>query len=143
MEGKLEFELITPGAVLLKTRADYVSLPGFLGEFGVLPGHAPFLSKMGSGVLFYEDGNKKERFAVHWGYAEVSDDKVSVFADLAEDSQAIDLERALEAQKKAEDRLSELEKGMATEEDAMKNFRKYEAKLLRSLTRQKVQNPGG
>ena len=61
-------------------------------------------------MLTYRKGSEKGYFFVNWGYAEVGPDKVLILADSAERSDDIDLERAIEAKKRAEERLSQSEK---------------------------------
>ena len=85
---------------------DEVVLPGVMGYFGVLPGHAPFLSTLGVGELTYRMGRDERHLAVAGGFAEVRNDKVIVLADVAEQPEEIDRERAERARERAERRLA-------------------------------------
>ena len=86
---------------------DFVEAPGALGYFGVLPGHAPFMSQIVDGRLRVLQGDREAFIAVHWGFVEVVDDEVTVLAETAEVSDDIDLERAETALKRAQERLAE------------------------------------
>lgn len=102
MPGKrLTLDLVTPEAVAWSAPADFVVLPAFEGEMGVLPGHAPFLVQLKPGEVRVTDGAQVRRFAVSGGFAEVKDDEVSLFAETAELAGQIDQERARQALERA------------------------------------------
>ena len=105
--ARLRLEVITPGGVVYRDAVDFAEAPGVLGYFGVLPGHAPFLSQIVDGRLRVVQGDKEVLIAVHWGFVEVLDDEVIVLAETAEVSGDIDLERAETALKRARERLAE------------------------------------
>ena len=110
MENKLKLEIVTPFGLAFSDHVDEVIAQGTEGEFGILPDHIPFFTTLKIGMLTYRKGNEKGYFFVNWGYAEVGPDKVLILADSAERSEDIDLERAIEAKKRAEERLSQSEK---------------------------------
>jgi F-type H+-transporting ATPase subunit epsilon len=85
---------------------DEVVAPGIEGYFGVLPGHAPFLTTLGIGVLTYRIGRQEARLAVAGGFCEVRTDKVIVLADSADRPDEVDRGRAERARERAERRLS-------------------------------------
>lgn len=67
-----ELSVLTPqGATLENLQVDEVTAPGVQGEFGVLPGHIPFISATRAGVLSYRKGGERGRVAVGPGYVEV------------------------------------------------------------------------
>ncbi len=92
--GKLSLEIVTPEKIVVVKEVDEVVLPGLEGEFGVLPGHTPFLSALKVGEMFYRDGDTVEHLAVSWGYVEVTGGTVKVLAETAEKATEIDLGRA-------------------------------------------------
>ena len=102
MAEKLKVELVTPYKKVLSEEVDEITATGALGEFGVLPGHAPFLTSLKIGELAYKDGNKSFIMALNWGYFEVENDKVTVLVETAENADEIDLERAKAALGRAE-----------------------------------------
>ncbi len=110
MENKLKLEIVTPYGPVFSDEVDEVVASGSEGEFGVLPGHAPFLTTLKIGILTYKKGAETGYFFVNWGYAEIGTDKVSILADSAEKSEDIDVQRAKEAMKRAEERLKQAEK---------------------------------
>ncbi len=105
MENKLKLEIVTPHGLVYSDDVDEVIAPGSEGEFGVLPNHTQFLTTLKIGMLTYKKGNETGHFFVNWGYAEVGPEKVLILADSAERSDDIDIERALEAKKRADERL--------------------------------------
>ena len=102
----MQFELATPTRLLVSTEADEVVAPGTEGYFGVLPGHAPFLTTLGAGDLMYRQGRDEHHLAVIGGFAEVSGDRVIVLAEVAERPDEIDRGRAQQAKQRAEQLLA-------------------------------------
>ena len=135
MAEKLKLELITPYKKVLSEEVDEVTAVGAVGEFGVLPGHAPFLTSLRIGELSYKVDNKIFHLAVNWGYFEVENDKVTVLVETAERADEIDLERAKAALGRAEEKLRKL-----TAEDH--DFRVYESALERAVIRVQVASKG-
>lgn len=91
MSERLLLELVTPERQILSAEVDEVRLPGALGELGVLPGHTPLLTSLGTGQLAFSQGREQRRFAVQGGFAEVLPGRVTVLAQIAEASDEIDL----------------------------------------------------
>ena len=80
----LHFELVSPERLLVSEAVDMVVVPGSEGDFGVLPGHAPFISTVRPGVIeVYEGNTVTERIFVAGGFAEVSNDRCTVLAEQA------------------------------------------------------------
>ena len=86
----MQVELITPEKILFSAQAQMVVVPGTLGDFGVLPGHAPFVSTIRPGVITIdtEDGQQR-RVAVIGGLAEVVPERCTVLAEYAVDCTGI------------------------------------------------------
>ena len=105
-EKELLLEVVTPDRLVLSTEADVVVCPGVEGQFGVLPGHIPFLSALEIGEMYYRKGGQTEYLAVSGGFAEVTGEKVTIVAESAEKGREIDVERAKRAQERAEKRLA-------------------------------------
>ncbi len=110
MENKLKLDIVTPYGLVLSEDIDEVSLTGSEGEFGVLPGHVPFITTLNIGMLIYKKGSESGIIFVNSGYAEVLPDKVTILAESAERSEDINIERALSAKNRAEERLKQAEK---------------------------------
>ncbi|HWP93611.1 MAG TPA: ATP synthase F1 subunit epsilon [Thermodesulfobacteriota bacterium] len=105
MAERLELKVITPSRVVISEEVDEVIAPGELGEFGVLPGHVPFITLLMPGELKYRKDGTERRFIVWGGLSEVRDDKVTVLTDNVEDPRFVDSEAA---QREAEALLEEL-----------------------------------
>src|SRR5512141_3462716 len=108
MASTIRLELVTPERLLLSEDVDEVVLPGYEGEFGVLPGHTQYLAILSIGILWYRVGSAVTRIALGGGFAEVTHDRIVVLADTAERSDEIDVARAQRARDRAEARLKEL-----------------------------------
>jgi len=131
MAEKMKLEIVTPYSKVVDTEADEVTATGKLGEFGVLPGHAPFLTSLKIGELCYRNNGVATCMALNWGYFEIRDDRIIVLVETAERADEIDVERAKAALGRAEDALKKLDS-----ED--KNYRIQEAALQRALIRMQV-----
>lgn len=134
--GNVHLEVVTPQKILISQDVESVVAPGSLGEFGVLEGHVPFLSGIVPGELRFTAGGKTERFAVTSGFAEVSENKVSILVDAAEPARDVDLERARKALERARERLA---KRGAEDFD----FVRAEVALRRAIARIKVAEKQG
>jgi F-type H+-transporting ATPase subunit epsilon len=135
MAEMLKLSLVTPYKKVLEEDVDEITATGAIGEFGILPGHAPFLSSLKIGEFSYKVGNRVEHIAVNWGYFEIEDDKVTVLVETAEMAAEIDLDRAKAAEKRAEEALKKL-----SPED--KSYKVMEAALERALIRVQVASKG-
>lgn len=97
----LTLELVTPEKIAWSAPADFVVLPAYEGEMGVLPGHESFLVQLQEGEVRVTDKGQVKRFAVSGGFAEIKDDVIALFAETAEMSEQIDAERAHQALERA------------------------------------------
>ena len=127
----LQLEIVTPERLAYSETVDAVVLPGGDGELGVLPHHAPLLSTLGVGELRIRRGNDEEFFAIAGGFLQVRPDKVVVMAETADMASEIDLEKAQEARREAEQALAE-----GFEEPA--DLARARASLQRALLRIRV-----
>ncbi len=94
-------EIATPERSLLKEQVTEAQIPGADGYLGILPDHAPLLSRLKPGVLTYRIEGKEQTLAVHGGFVEVRNNHVRCLVDKAERAEEIDLSRAQAAQQKA------------------------------------------
>ena len=135
MADRLTLEIATPMRLVVAEAVDEVVAPGSEGYFGVLPGHAPFLTTLGIGEISYRMGRDEFHLAVSGGFAEVRNDKVIVLADTAERPEEIDRARAERARERAEQRLD----GRSQDEI---DYARASAALMRAVTRQQVSGRG-
>ena len=108
MAEKVLLKLVTPSRLLLEEEVDEVTLPGSLGELGVLPDHITFLTTLDIGEMSYKTGANRVRLALSGGYAEVLNNEMTVLANAAEYADEIDLARAQSARERAEKLMQEL-----------------------------------
>jgi F-type H+-transporting ATPase subunit epsilon len=103
---KIHLEIVTPDRALVREDVDEVEVPGSEGYLGILPGHAPLLSTLAVGELWYRIGTERHYMAIAGGFLEVLPDRVTILAKIAERPQDIDVARAEAAKKRAEERLA-------------------------------------
>lgn len=104
--AKLSVEIITGERIVYQQDdVDMVVAPGSEGSLGILPSHAPLISLLAEGELRVKKDSAEESLVVFGGFIEVLDDKVVILADSAERAGEIDLERAAEARRNAEEAL--------------------------------------
>lgn len=100
----LQVEVVSPERILWTGEADRViarTLSG--GEIAFLTGHAPFVGALDIGLVrVHSEDEGEELIAVHGGFVEVSQDRVTVLSDVAEVAGQIDADRARAAQERAE-----------------------------------------
>jgi len=101
----LQLEIVTPERLAFADEVDSVVLPGSEGELGVLPHHAPLISMLGAGELRLRKGSEEEYFAIVGGFLQVLPDKVVVMAETADMASEIDLAKAEDARRAAEQAL--------------------------------------
>ncbi len=80
-----KLEVVTPQERILAEEVESVIAPGTEGYLGILPGHAPLLTSLKSGVVYYrKPGTKRQHIVISGGFMEVGPDKVIILADTAE-----------------------------------------------------------
>ena len=132
----ITLEIVTPSRLVFSEPVDEVVLPGSEGYLGVLPGHAPLLTSLGVGELVCRRGNRRTYMAVSGGFAEVLNDRVSVIAGTCERADEIDVERAREKKREAEEELKQREASDYA-------WREAEARLRKAVTRIDVAGRAG
>jgi F-type H+-transporting ATPase subunit epsilon len=101
----LDLEVATPERQLVHESVAEVQIPAKNGYMGILPGHAPLLSELGTGFLSYSCGGRKRYLSVQGGFVEVLSDHVRVLANVAQRAAEIDVERARGDLKRAQDQI--------------------------------------
>lgn len=135
-KGKMLLEIVAPSRQVVRSeRVDEVVAPGSEGEFGVLPGHTPFLTSLKMGKLSYRENSEWHHLAVDWGFAEVGPDRVLVLAEGADRAADIDLAEARQARERAEQAMS----GKIDQAD----YERARVELLRALIRIQVAEQHG
>jgi F-type H+-transporting ATPase subunit epsilon len=122
----MDVAIVDPEKELWSGEADFVVARSEDGEIGILPGHAPFLGVLKFSKLKVQAGNDVIVFAVHSGFIEVKDNRVSVLARSAEVASDIDVARARNQAEQARQRLQQ----EAEDEDAKYALARAEARLM-------------
>lgn len=129
----IKFEIVTPERVVLKEEVNQITVPTRQGEITVLPGHIPLVASLMPGVIEAKKSNGElVVMSVSGGFIEVLRNKVVILADTVERAEEIDLDRAEEARRRAEEtkkdtRLFDQEK-----------FAEVSAKIAKELARSRA-----
>ncbi len=122
-------EIVSQDRIVYQGDPDMVVLPGAAGEMGILPNHAPILSVLQFGIIRVKTKGEEQYFTVSGGVVEVQPDQVTILADSAENVAEIDIQRAEQARKRAEE---SLKAGVGKDTDT---YLKIQAALKRSNLR--------
>ncbi|MFA5872001.1 MAG: F0F1 ATP synthase subunit epsilon [Parcubacteria group bacterium] len=131
-ENKIKFKIVTPERTVFENEIDQATLPTQDGEITILPNHIPLISALKPGDLMIKKDGEEIDLAVSGGIVEVQNNEITILADTAERAEEIDLARAEEARKQAEDLKKEAVRMDDTEYAATAAF------LERNLARIKV-----
>ena len=83
MAGKLHFSLVAPERQLFSADVDQIDAPGVEGDFGVLAGHAPFMTALKPGAVTVYDGGSTRLFNIEGGFADVTPQGLTILAEHA------------------------------------------------------------
>ncbi|QPM68852.1 ATP synthase F1 subunit epsilon [Atribacter laminatus] len=125
---KMELHIVTPERTSIFPEVYSITLECPDGLRGILPGHAPFLVELLTGVLKYTTQDDQKKYvAISGGAAEITPYQVTIITDSAESADTIDIARAQEAATRAQQRIKDKTPGT--------DFIRAEAALKRSLAR--------
>ncbi len=131
--------IVTPEGAAFEEPVNGVVLPGVEGQFEVLPGHVRFLTPLAIGEATIKTAHGARFAALSDGFAEVTQDHVTVMVDTCEFADEIDVARAQRARARAETALAAA-KQSAHDADL---FAREEAALKRAIARLQVASAGG
>ena len=103
----IKLDVVTAERSVFSDDVDEVIAPGVEGQLGILPHHAPLMTALQPGELTVKKGGEEFCIAVTGGFLEVRPDRVIILADAAERDDEIDVCRAEEAKRRAEERLTQ------------------------------------
>ena len=111
MANTIQVEVVSAEEQIFSGAAEFVALPGEMGELGILPGHTPLITRIKPGAVRIKlPGQAEENFVfVAGGILEVQPRKVTVLADTAIRGQDLDEAKVLEAKRQAEEALNNRE----------------------------------
>ena len=105
----IKFEIVTPERVVMKEEVRQVTVPTKDGEITVLPGHIPLVASLNPGVIeLIKNNGERDVMSVSGGFIEVLKNKIVILADTAERAEEIDVDRAAEAKKRAEETIKNI-----------------------------------
>jgi F-type H+-transporting ATPase subunit epsilon len=122
-------EIVTPYGSVVNSKVEEAYIPGSQGDFGVLPGHAPFLTSLRIGELHYRREKEIHFLAINRGFAEVTPTRLTILADTAEPAEEIDIERAKSAKVRAEEKLKTLSKDDPAYPQAMEALERAKVRM--------------
>jgi F-type H+-transporting ATPase subunit epsilon len=102
----IKVEIVTAERVVFSGDVDMVLAPGIEGELGILPHHAPLMTTLVPGTLTARKSGEDFTLAISGGFLEVRPERVIILADSAERAEEIDIARAEEAKKRAQEQLA-------------------------------------
>jgi F-type H+-transporting ATPase subunit epsilon len=103
----VKVSVVTPDGPVYDSEVEMVSTKAKSGELGILPGHIPLVAPLEISAVRLKKGGNTEYVAVSGGFLEVRPDQVTILAQSAELASDIDVERALRAKERAEQRMHE------------------------------------
>jgi F-type H+-transporting ATPase subunit epsilon len=131
----IKFKIATPEAVIYEDEIFQVSIPTTSGEITVLPGHIPLVSVLQAGELKIKDKEGDHIIAVAGGFVEVKgSNDIVILADNAERAEEIDIDRAEEARKRAEEEVEHAKNRQDVD------FARLQAVIDREMNRVRVGN---
>jgi F-type H+-transporting ATPase subunit epsilon len=127
MADTLNFELVSPERKLASVEAEAVTIPGMEGDLTAMANHAPFLTNMRPGYVVVRNGSSEDGYFVTGGFAEISDNTVSVLAEEA-------IEKATVNRAYIDEKITQAEKALADaaparQQAAMQKLNDYKALL--------------
>jgi len=129
MAEYLQLEVVTPEGAVLSRRVDEVVAPGSIGQFGVLPGHTPFLTSLKPGIVIAKAEDKDIYMAITGGFAEVEATRVIILAEEAQRAEDIDVDAAENDRGIAEKKLAAITKDDPEYSKWLVRFKKAEIRL--------------
>ena len=126
--AKLNLEIVTAEHLVYSDEVNVVVAPGIMGQLGILPNHAPLMTMLEPGELCVRKNGEEIYIAISGGFLEVLQNRVVILADTAERADEIDIARAEDAKRRAQEQLHIPGVDLIS----------AEAALRRSLTRLKV-----
>jgi F-type H+-transporting ATPase subunit epsilon len=124
----MKVHVVTPDGPVYDSEVEMVSTKAQTGELGIMPGHIPMVAPLQIGAVRLKKGGDTDYVAVSGGFLEVRPDTVTILAQTAEKSSEIDIDRAVRAKERAEQRLQERQQENI-------DFKRAELALQRAINR--------
>ncbi|MCH6551661.1 MAG: ATP synthase F1 subunit epsilon [Planctomycetes bacterium] len=127
MAETLKFELVSPERKLASVEAEAVTIPGMLGDLTAMANHAPFLTNLRPGYVVVRNGSSEDGYFVTGGFAEISENTVSVLAEEAVEKAEVN--RAFIEQKISQAEQALADAAPARKQAALQKLNDYKALL--------------
>lgn len=127
MADEFLLKIITPDRVFYEDMATMVEFNTTEGEIGVYKNHIPLTVILKPGILTITTSEGVKNAALHSGFAEILQDKITILAEVVEWPEEIDVDRAMDAKERAESRLHDKPEGI--------DVYRAETALLRAMAR--------
>ncbi len=131
----MQLEIVTPEKITYQGDVDQITVTTADGKIAILPHHVNLFTKVTPGELILKIGNRDQHLAITGGFLEVSNNKVTILADYAIHAEDVDVEKALAAQKRAEELLKKKE-GQLTDQE----YADLQGALGRAILELKIAN---
>src|SRR6266496_281034 len=115
----MQLEIVTPEKIIYNGDVDQITVDTADGKIAILPHHVNLFTKVISGELILKIGELDQLLAITGGFLEVSNNKVTLLADYAVHAEDVDVEKALAAQKRAEELLKKKKEGISEQDFAL------------------------
>lgn len=99
----MNLKILTPEKVAYEGEVDELIVPTTNGEITILPHHVDLLTQVGEGEITIKSKGKNQHIAATGGFLQINKDTITLLADYAVRSEEINAQKALEAQKRAEE----------------------------------------
>jgi F-type H+-transporting ATPase subunit epsilon len=120
---ELHCVVVTPERTLFDERVDFVALPLFDGEIGILPGRSPLIGRLGFGELRTRVGDSIARYFVDGGFVQVRDNIVTVLTHRAIPGVKLRADAAMQELEKAQARVAKTDLQEAEKQKALARAR--------------------
>ena len=132
MANMIKLDIVTPDKKIFEGEIKSLVAPGIDGEFGILPGHAPFATALAPGVVeLKKPDNTQELMAVSGGYIEVSHDSAVLLVETVDKAGEFDIER-IKRNKEEQEKLLKSK----TQQDV--DYDRIQMELMREMSRLKA-----
>ncbi len=129
----MELEIVTPEKIIYQGKVDEIFVNTADGAIGILPNHINLFTKLVPGELKLKISGREQLMAITSGFLEVNKNKVTIIADYAVHADEIDVEKAMEARRRAEEVLKKKESQITEQE-----FASAQAAFLQAIAELKV-----
>lgn len=112
MASTFMLEIVTPNRKFFEEEVEMVIARGTEGDIGIMKNHTPLVTPLDIGRIKIKQNGSYKEAAVANGYVEIRKERTTIIADSAEWPEEIDIERAEESKKRAEERLNKKKDNM-------------------------------